>query len=65
MLIDLDDGYIDIKGSNVLNIKEIETGALYDILQVLNLEKKKYIDLIAEYEREKSKKHTWNDMVSI
>lgn len=65
MLIDLDDGYIDIKGSNVLNIKEIETGVLYDVLQVLNLEKKKYTDLIAEYEREKSKKHTWNDMVSI
>ena len=65
MLIDLDDGYIDIKGSNVLNVKEIETGALYDVLQVLNLEKKKYTDLIAEYEREKSKRHTWNDMVSI
>jgi len=65
MLIDLDDGFIDIRGSEVVNIKRISDGALLTVDEALQEYRAQMNDIIREYNDQISGKHIWDKKFDI
>ena len=65
MLIDLDDGFIDIRGSEVVNIKRISDGALLTVDEALQEYYTQMNNIIGEYNDQISGKHIWDEKFDI
>ena len=65
MLIDLDDGFIDIKGSEITNIKRVSDGTLLTINEALSEYQSQLESIQSEYEEKIAGIHIWDGMFDI
>ena len=65
MLIDLDDGFIDIKGSEITNIKRISDGTLLTVNEALLEYQSQLESAQNDYEEKISRMHIWDEMDDI
>ncbi len=65
MLIDLDDGFIDIKGSEITNIKRISDGTLLTVNEALSEYQSQLESAQNSYEEKIARMHIWDEMDDI